>query len=467
MLWKKPATVVPMSLTADGRSVLFHDGERIGCLDRNTGGLRWSSEPLAKHDMRSSGGVTIVMYDDVVLYSGLIQDGTKGHSTVTALSLADGKIAVEGRAPALRPHTPDDILVVGGLVWWGDVAQGTELGPDDRPRPAHRQGQEGDSARRADPLVPSPLLSGEGHRQLPALLADGHRVHRHRLQPLDAAPLGPRRLPVRHHALQRPDLQSAAPLRVLPRGEALRLQRPGPGQQDLPAAGGSARCRPAGAWAGLRCSVSGEAGKRMLRLNPQSPIPNPSDWPTYRHDAVPQRRHQGRRARRRCQTLANPAGRQAQQPDGRRGQGVRLLDRDAHHPRPGCRNGQARVELYGRRARRFAADGLAGTGPVRLERRLRLLPPRGRRPACLAVPRRPGRSQHDGLRAGRIGLAGAGQRAGAGRRGLVRGRPIDVPRRRPAPAAARCGHGAKALGDDFRRSRSRQRQEPSGGSARG
>jgi hypothetical protein len=79
--------------------------------------------------MRSSGGVTIVMYDDVVLYSGLIQDGTKGHSTVTALSLADGKMLWKAEHPACgHMGTPDDILVVGGLVWWGDVAQGTSSG---------------------------------------------------------------------------------------------------------------------------------------------------------------------------------------------------------------------------------------------------------------------------------------------------------------------------------------------------
>ena len=130
MLWKKPSTVVPMSLTSDGRSVLFHDGQRIRCLDRNTGGLRWSSDPLAKQDMRQLGGVTIVMYDDVVLYSGLIQGGTKGHSTVTALSLADGKTLWKAEHPGLRPDmgTPDDILVVGGLAWWGDVARGTDSG---------------------------------------------------------------------------------------------------------------------------------------------------------------------------------------------------------------------------------------------------------------------------------------------------------------------------------------------------
>ncbi|MBM4082842.1 MAG: methyltransferase domain-containing protein, partial [Planctomycetes bacterium] len=46
LLWKKESKVVSMSLAADGQRVLFHDGERIQCLDRRNGQNLWASEPL-------------------------------------------------------------------------------------------------------------------------------------------------------------------------------------------------------------------------------------------------------------------------------------------------------------------------------------------------------------------------------------------------------------------------------------
>jgi outer membrane protein assembly factor BamB len=56
MLWKKESTTVSMSLAADGQRVLFHDGERIQCLDRRDGRSLWASDPLPRREpMRSSG----------------------------------------------------------------------------------------------------------------------------------------------------------------------------------------------------------------------------------------------------------------------------------------------------------------------------------------------------------------------------------------------------------------------------
>ena len=38
--------------------------------------------------------------------------------------------------------SPDDMLVINGLVWSGDIADGERLGDLHRPRPAHRRGAE-------------------------------------------------------------------------------------------------------------------------------------------------------------------------------------------------------------------------------------------------------------------------------------------------------------------------------------
>ena len=62
LLWKKESDLVSLSLAADGRRVLFHDGERIQCLEQRTGQPLWASEPLPiKEGMRSSGGATLVL----------------------------------------------------------------------------------------------------------------------------------------------------------------------------------------------------------------------------------------------------------------------------------------------------------------------------------------------------------------------------------------------------------------------
>ncbi len=132
MLWKKESKVVSMSPAADDERVLFHDGRRIQCLDRNSGQVRWASEPLPRREgMRSSSGVTLVIYDDVILYSGLVAAAKyqPRSTTMFALSAKDGKTLWKAEHPPCgHMGTPDDILVAGGLVWCGAVAQGRDSG---------------------------------------------------------------------------------------------------------------------------------------------------------------------------------------------------------------------------------------------------------------------------------------------------------------------------------------------------
>ncbi|MGQ9574604.1 MAG: outer membrane protein assembly factor BamB family protein [Thermoguttaceae bacterium] len=132
VLWARKSNVVPMSLAADRHRVLFHDGQRIQCLRRTDGQTLWSSEPLAKQErMRSSAGVTLVLYEDVVLYSGFVatEKYKQASTTMFALSAKDGKLLWKGEHPPCgHMGTPKDILVAGGLVWCGAVAQGTDSG---------------------------------------------------------------------------------------------------------------------------------------------------------------------------------------------------------------------------------------------------------------------------------------------------------------------------------------------------
>lgn len=132
VLWTKRSDLVSLSLAADGRRVVFHDGQRIVALDRQTGKLLWQSDPVpVKENMRSSGGATLVLYEDVVLYSGQVPADRRGNreTTIFALSLDDGKTLWSApHHPCGHMGTPDDILVAGGLVWHGAVAQGSDSG---------------------------------------------------------------------------------------------------------------------------------------------------------------------------------------------------------------------------------------------------------------------------------------------------------------------------------------------------
>ena len=136
VLWRKESSLVSMSLAADDRRVLFHDGRRIQCLDRNNGQVLWASEPLPKKEgMRSSSGATLVIYGDVILYSGMVAMEKyepihqRPSTTIVGLSAADGKTLWKAEHPPCgHMGTPDDILVAGGLVWGGAVAQGSDSG---------------------------------------------------------------------------------------------------------------------------------------------------------------------------------------------------------------------------------------------------------------------------------------------------------------------------------------------------
>jgi len=131
-LWKKESNLVSLSLAADGRRVVFHDGQKIQCLDQRSGRRLWASEPVpVKENMRSSGGATVVLYKDVVLYSGQVPlaQSKNRETTMFAFSARDGKMLWRApHHPCGHMGTPDDILVAGGLVWNGAVAQGSNSG---------------------------------------------------------------------------------------------------------------------------------------------------------------------------------------------------------------------------------------------------------------------------------------------------------------------------------------------------
>lgn len=122
VLWKKAYSVVPLTLAADGGGVFFHNGESVVRLDRRDGNEVWRSGEIdVKSPISSNFGPTLVVYKDVVLFAG-------GDRKMTALSAETGETLWSAKHPRSGHHSPEDLLVSGGLVWAGDIAAGKGSG---------------------------------------------------------------------------------------------------------------------------------------------------------------------------------------------------------------------------------------------------------------------------------------------------------------------------------------------------
>ncbi len=136
ILWSERRRVLPGTLAADGKRVIFHDGDRIVCLNPGTGDEKWHSKPIGRAEKILSFYLPIlVLYDDVVLFSGGetagLQTGswyTTGKDTMTALSADTGEELWTAYHPPSGYRSPEDLLVAGGLVWTGETTSGRAVG---------------------------------------------------------------------------------------------------------------------------------------------------------------------------------------------------------------------------------------------------------------------------------------------------------------------------------------------------
>ncbi|MFW6164402.1 MAG: PQQ-binding-like beta-propeller repeat protein, partial [Planctomycetota bacterium] len=102
--------------------VCYHDGERVVSLHRRTGKPQWRSEPVSRRSpVPACFGPTLVLYEDVVLFAG-------GRRSMTGLDAGTGKRL--WKAPHHRGGhmSPEDLLVVAGLAWSGQIAGGRDSG---------------------------------------------------------------------------------------------------------------------------------------------------------------------------------------------------------------------------------------------------------------------------------------------------------------------------------------------------
>jgi outer membrane protein assembly factor BamB len=121
-IWKTEAVVAPITLGTNGESVVFFDGERVVCLDANSGSVRWKSEPQGKRKLiEYNFGPRVLIHDKTVLYAG-------GDGVERALDLNSGKALWEGSHEKSGYRSPEDLIVAGGLVWNAGTTSGGQSG---------------------------------------------------------------------------------------------------------------------------------------------------------------------------------------------------------------------------------------------------------------------------------------------------------------------------------------------------
>ncbi len=300
VLWEKVSAVVSLSLAADDGRVLFHGGQRIQCLDRRSGRSLWISEPLPKKEgMRSSSGATLVVYDDVVLYSGMIAMEKyeaihqRSSTTMVALSLADGKTLWKAEHPPCgHMGTPDDILVAGGLVWSGAVAQGSDSGV--------MIGRDLHTGEVKSEFLPDVKTHWFHHRCYRAKATDKYLLFsRTGIEFID---------PAKEHWICHHWVRGACHYGIMPAngliyapqhpcacyieaklfGFSALAPRRGQGTGDRGQGSGAGDQGPGGGIddANIQPTSLQRGPAYSQIINHQSSIINPSDWPTYRHDAA-------------------------------------------------------------------------------------------------------------------------------------------------------------------------------------
>ncbi len=120
-LWARQTTITPLTASAGLGRLFFHDGDRVLAVDDRTGDVAWQSQPVERRAaVTFNFGPRLVIHDDVVLFAG-------GNGEMVSLDAASGKQLWDASHPKSGYQSPQDLMVLQGLVW----CAGTTSGKDD------------------------------------------------------------------------------------------------------------------------------------------------------------------------------------------------------------------------------------------------------------------------------------------------------------------------------------------------
>jgi len=125
VLWQHATSVLPTTLAADNRRVYFHDGEKICGWDRKTGEPVWTTPPVARvRPIFANDSPTLIVYRDVVVFTGGSEAGTKSAGTTSAFDANTGQRLWTAPDAGTSSSSPSSLFGIDGLVWYGDVGGG-------------------------------------------------------------------------------------------------------------------------------------------------------------------------------------------------------------------------------------------------------------------------------------------------------------------------------------------------------
>ena len=121
-LWAKQTRISPLTLAADSDNVYFHDGERLVAVNQTSGEPAWESKSVTRRNSFTFNfGPRLVVYDDVVLYAG-------GDGKMVSLDTESGEQLWTAQHPNSGYQSPQDLMVVDGLVWCAPTTSGKDTG---------------------------------------------------------------------------------------------------------------------------------------------------------------------------------------------------------------------------------------------------------------------------------------------------------------------------------------------------
>ncbi|MCX6903082.1 MAG: PQQ-binding-like beta-propeller repeat protein, partial [Verrucomicrobia bacterium] len=122
LLWKKQGKFAPLTLATDGRHLIFHDGDKIVCLDASTGAPRWASPPAGKRKLfEYNYGPRLLLHENVALYAG-------GDGAMKSFDADNGKELWSAPHSKSGYRSPEDLIVAAGLVWNAPTISGNMSG---------------------------------------------------------------------------------------------------------------------------------------------------------------------------------------------------------------------------------------------------------------------------------------------------------------------------------------------------
>lgn len=121
-LWAKKTRVAPLTMAADGSRVYFHDGDKVVSLHQKSGDVAWeSSEVTRRENFTFNFGPRLVVHNEVVLYAG-------GDGEMCSFDSKSGVQLWSAKHPNSGYQSPQDLMVMKGLVWCAPTTSGKDTG---------------------------------------------------------------------------------------------------------------------------------------------------------------------------------------------------------------------------------------------------------------------------------------------------------------------------------------------------